>query len=228
MRVLDAGCGVGSITIGLAKVVAPGEVVGIDISEASLVTARSSAETQGLSNVRFELADVTALPFDDASFDAAFAHALLQHVESPAAALAEMRRVLRPGAIIGLADADFDSAILTPTSKSLERANEILAHTRRHPRIGKQLRQLLHEAGFVRTEAFVSANSRGNPNVTRMDGDFWARYFESVEFIAHAESSGWSNRAEMLEISAAWRSWGDHPGAFSAAFWCQAIGWAPE
>jgi hypothetical protein len=45
--------------------------------------------------------------------------------------------------------------------------------------------------------------------------------------MAHAESRGWATAAEMREIAAAWRAWGDDPGAFSAAFWCHAIGWVP-
>lgn len=226
MRLLDAGCGGGSITIGLAEAVAPGEVVGVDIDEESVTTARGAA--RAVSNVRFEQADVAALPYDDASFDAAFAHALLQHVESPAVALQELRRVLRPGGVIGVADADFDGSVIWPSNRALERSSEILSHTRRHPRIGKQLRGLLGEAGFVRTEAFVSAGARGNANTTRLDGEFWARYFEAEEFIAHAIASGWSSHDEMRKIAAAWRAWGGHPGAFSASFWCQAIGWVPD
>ena len=227
-RLIDAGCGAGSITLGLGSAVASGEVIGIDISEESLVSARALTETQGVGNVRFEKADVHALPFDDASFDAAFAHALLQHVESPKAALRELRRVLRPGGVIGVADADFDGSVLYPTNDSLQRATAILARTRRHPHIGKQLRELLHDAGFVSTEASATANFRGSANLTRLDGDFWARYFESEEFITHAESSGWASRKEILECAAAWRAWGEHPGAFSAGFWCQAIGWASK
>jgi SAM-dependent methyltransferase len=220
MRLLDAGCGAGSITIGLAKAVSPGQVTGVDIDAISLSVAHDAAS--GVSNLRFELADIAALPFDGASFDACFVHAVLQHVESPAAALAELRRVLRPGGVIGVADADFGGAIIWPSNAALVRWSEILSHTRRHPRIGKELRVLLNEAGFVRTEAFVAANARGNANLTRLDGEFWSAYFEAEEFIAHAVASGWSTREELQQIAAALRAWGENPGAFSAAFWCQA------
>jgi ubiquinone/menaquinone biosynthesis C-methylase UbiE len=77
MALLDCGCGVGSITLGLAAAVAPGEVVGVDLQPAQLERARALAAERGATNVRFEAADVYALPFSDASFDAVFAHTLL-------------------------------------------------------------------------------------------------------------------------------------------------------
>src|SRR5215212_8050002 len=62
MRVLDAGCGGGSITLGLAAAVAPGEVVGVDIEAQRLVGARRLAAERGVANVRFEPGDIYDLP----------------------------------------------------------------------------------------------------------------------------------------------------------------------
>ena len=67
MRVLDIGCGPGSITLGLARYVAPAETVGVDQSEVALDAARALAADQNVGNVRFEQANVYELPFDDAS-----------------------------------------------------------------------------------------------------------------------------------------------------------------
>jgi ubiquinone/menaquinone biosynthesis C-methylase UbiE len=61
MHVLDCGCGPGSITIGLAEVVAPGEVVGIDIEPSQITFARTHAAQQGRTNIRFEVGNVTRL-----------------------------------------------------------------------------------------------------------------------------------------------------------------------
>lgn len=226
MRLLDAGCGAGSITIGLARAVAPGEVIGIDASAERIDEARGAAATAGCENVRFEVADVCRLPFDDASFDAAFAHALLQHVEWPLDALVELRRVLRPGGIIGVADTDFDGALLAPESDALAKGGEIMARMRRHPRIGKQLRGMLHRAGFRRIIASATAGARGDGGAVKFDGEWNARYFEAEPLVAHVEARGWATRDEMGEIAAAWRAWGDDPAAFSATFWCTAVGWA--
>jgi ubiquinone/menaquinone biosynthesis C-methylase UbiE len=62
MQVLDCGCGPGSLTIDLAEHVAPGNVIGIDVEAVSLNRARDLAQSRGISNVRFEQADVYALP----------------------------------------------------------------------------------------------------------------------------------------------------------------------
>ena len=219
MRLLDLGCGSGSITNGLAAAVAPGLAVGVDIVRTAVSPLDDAHQP------RFVVADACELPFTDASFDAAFAHALLQHVESPPAVLREARRVLQDGGVIGVADADFGSAVLHPACPGLDKASEILRKMRPEPDIGRRLRELLSEAGFSRAQSSTIAYSRGSSNETALDGEFWARYFEAGPFIAHAQSQGWARREEMLEIANAWREWGQTPGAFSASLWCQAVAW---
>jgi len=72
MRVLDVGCGPGSITVGLAGVVAPAPLVGIDVDAAQVVRARDLAGEQGGMNALFGVANLYCLPFPNASFDAVF------------------------------------------------------------------------------------------------------------------------------------------------------------
>jgi ubiquinone/menaquinone biosynthesis C-methylase UbiE len=114
MELLDAGCGPGSITIGLAAVVAPSGVVGIDRQPAQVEHARSLAAERGIPNARFEVADIQQLPFPDGSFDAVFANGVLMHLPEPVRALRELRRVLRSGGVIGVRDPDFATNILAP------------------------------------------------------------------------------------------------------------------
>src|SRR5262245_42321776 len=109
MRVLDVGCGPGSITRGLAERVAPGDVVGVDLSKDTLEGARRDAAERGLDNLRYEEASVYALPFADASFDVAFAHQVLQHLSEREAAVGEMLRVLRPGGLLAIRDIDWQT-----------------------------------------------------------------------------------------------------------------------
>ena len=122
MQLLDVGCGPGSITLGLAELVAPGQIVGIDIQSALIEQARVLAAARGVAaSVRFEVADLYELPFPDESFDAVFANGVLMHLRQPVRALAELRRVLRPGGIAGVRDPDFGASLYAPTTPLLER-----------------------------------------------------------------------------------------------------------
>ena len=111
---LDLGCGPGSVTVGLARLIAPGRVVGIDTAASVLDQAREFAQREGV-DVDFQVANVYDLPFPDGSFDVVHAHQVLHHLGDPVAALGEARRVLRPGGLLAVRDADFSTFVLYPT-----------------------------------------------------------------------------------------------------------------
>ena len=92
---LDVGCGPGTITADLALLVAPGQVVGLDAAADVVARAQEHASALGLANLRFEVGDLFALGYPDTSFDVVHLHQVLQHLADPAAALIELRRVLR-------------------------------------------------------------------------------------------------------------------------------------
>ncbi len=138
-----------------------------------------------------------------------------------------MRRVLKPGGVIGVADADHDGSIIAPHDPLLERSMQVLRELRERsgggdPRIGKRLRALLHEAGFVRATASATAASDGTDEVTQRTGEWQARYLESAVG-RRAVALGLTTDDELRSMAAAWRAWGAHPGAFWARFWCEAI-----
>src|SRR5829696_6805262 len=163
MRVLDCGCGPGSVTVGLAEVVAPGEVVGIDSSQIQIERASALAHERGLHNVRFEVGDVYQLGFADASFDVVFTQALLIHLEDRLAALQEIRRVLKPGGIVGISDNDHGVMCWEPSSALLRDAHALWVRVVQHlggdPYYDRHQRRLLLDAGFMRTEGYVTAGS---------------------------------------------------------------------
>jgi ubiquinone/menaquinone biosynthesis C-methylase UbiE len=97
-HVLDVACGTGLVSLRMAATVgASGAVVGTDISGQMVEAARRIAVERHVTNVRFERADAEALPFASAAFDAAVCGLGLMYVPDPVKALAEMRRLLRPG-----------------------------------------------------------------------------------------------------------------------------------
>lgn len=102
MVVADVGAGTGYLTAGLVPFVA--RVHAIDGSPEMLAVARRNLA--GLTNVEFQEADGRSLPLPDAAVDAVFANMYLHHTPDPAAAIAEMARVLKPGGRLVIADGD--------------------------------------------------------------------------------------------------------------------------
>ncbi len=100
LRVLDIGTGTGAMLPVFAG--AAGEVVALDNSEAMLERARVLCAGEGLDNVTLCSGDLVRLPFADAHFDACHCAMALHHVADPAAAVAEMGRVVRPGGVVTL------------------------------------------------------------------------------------------------------------------------------
>lgn len=97
--------GPGAIALGFAEILSPGEVVGLDTSAYHVEAARHAAQERGIRNARFDVGDIYHLPFPNGTFDAAFSSAVLQYLHDPIAALQEMRRVLKPGGIVGVRNA---------------------------------------------------------------------------------------------------------------------------
>jgi SAM-dependent methyltransferase len=229
MRVLDAGCGPGSITVGLAPRVLPGDAVGIDQDRGAIEAARQLAESLALGNVRFEEAGIYALPFDDQVFDAVFMHAVVQHLHDPAAALRELHRVMRPGAVIGIGDADLSMDMLHPATPGMVRSMQLFADVRRAdggtPDAGRRLRELLQLAGFTRCTATARSIADGTPDGVARVGDRWAAYFSADPLIERVAEAGLGSRAELLQIASDWRAWSSNASAVCAAFWFEAVGW---
>ena len=227
-RLLDGGGGPGSITLGLAAAVAPGEVVGLDLRPEPLAQARAAAAQRGVPNVRFEVGSAYALPFPDASFDAAFAHQVLIHLREPVRALTEVRRVLRPGGGGGVRDVDFGATLHFPLTPRVEQARplrcRILEHNGGNPWLGRTHRRLLRAAGFARSEAGATAQSAGPPDETRRAAALMQAVWQGAGATALAE--GWAAPGALDALPAALDAWAAQPDAFWTAVSCHAGGWA--
>lgn len=237
MRLLDCGCGPGSITVGLADAVSPGEAVGIDHREGDLERGRALAQERNVVNVRFQAASIYELPFSDGFFDVAFANSVLQHLGDPLAALKEMRRVLKPGGVVGIADPAWHRVIRYPTNSVLDAWDSLLPRTMAHnggsPSYAPSQRALLREAGFARTEAQARAAGMGGEtgsaagtleNLRQSARAACALLRGMVEPVALGQ--GWASQEELDAMAEALMAWGEHPDAFRMLPICSAIGWA--
>jgi SAM-dependent methyltransferase len=233
MRLLDCGCGPGSITVDLARTVAPGEVIGIDLREDALAHGRALAIERGIANLTFEAASVYQLPYPDGAFNAAFACAVLQHLAAPIAALREMRRVLTPGGVIGIVDGSATITFRYPTNSLLDKWDRLRALEREHnagrPSDALRLRALLREAGFARTQASGDMVTEAGPpagslkETRRVAQNHLIRLRGVLGELAIAQ--GWTTKQELEQIADALITWGDAADAFYARPVFMAIGW---
>lgn len=102
-RVLEVGCASGFTSCMIAKEYGC-QVTGIDISEVLISKAQDRSNRMGLTNVRFQVADATRLPFDDDSFDAVFGVALVALIPMKQEVLQELKRITKPEGRIGTLD----------------------------------------------------------------------------------------------------------------------------
>jgi SAM-dependent methyltransferase len=212
-RVLDVGCGPGTITADLAARVPSGQVVGIDAASDVLDLARQEASRRGQANVRFETGNVYQLGFEDGTFDVVHAHQVLQHLSDPVAALAEMRRVCRPGGLVAARDGDYGGFLWFPSDPELYEWQALYRNVARalggEPDAGRHLLSWARAAGFSSIEASGSAWCYTGPDDRPWWGDSWARRLTESPFGDRAVEHGLATRADLERLAQAWRRWAD-------------------
>jgi len=217
--VLDVGCGPGNLTVDLARYVAPGTVIGVDNVGAIVERARSEIPAT-LDNVEFLQGDVYGLPFDDDKFDIVHAHQVLQHVDDPVAALAEMGRVGRPGGIVAARDAVFSTMTWYPADDRLERwrmlYRDVAVGNGGEPDAGRSLLRWAHQAGFVDVEASASVWCFATPSERRWWGSLWADRTTGSSFADQAIERGVASLPELEDVAGGWIDWAnDDDGWFA-------------
>lgn len=211
--VLDVGCGPGTITLGIAAAVAPGTVTGVDQGGEQLGIARTEAARRGLGNVRFEPGSCYAIPLPDASVDRVFANALMEHLAEPERAVAEMRRVLRPGGVAGLCSPDWGGFLLSPASPEVDAAvsayRELQEGNGGDPLAGRRIGGYLTAQGFtgVRTDAR------------------YERYADSGHIAGYLADQ--LDDADPGGHGEALRAWARDPAAMFAQAWVSAVAVRP-
>jgi SAM-dependent methyltransferase len=226
MALLDVGCGLGSITLGLAEAVAPGRVVGIDLNEDAIVKAQASAEERGVVNLTFRVGNCYELPFEDSSFDAVFAHMVFMHLSDPGKAAAEAYRVLKPSGVFAVADRAEQGDLRGNSNPTIERAWEIFMqwHASRGSdlRFGTQLPSVLNAGGFKDISSVPGYTSTFKETI----GQFGA-FFASETVTGPALERGWATKSELEEIRSAIEGFGSDPRSLWGLAHIAALGWKP-
>ena len=231
MSVLDCGCGPGTITIGLAEAVAPGQVLGMDIDPARVESASETAAKQGVSNVTFEVGDFHALRHADESYDAVFESAVLMHLAEPLEAAREVYRVLKPGGVFGARDRHLDGDTVTNLSaevwETIDLRVKYLELQGADLRFGRRLPAVLREAGFLIVDIIPSVEAGDSPEDRRLWGERMSRFLHQPDLIKLAAAKGWANVERLEQLDFAYTAWARDPNTVFAPTHLGVVGLKP-
>ena len=229
MRLLDVGCGPGNISVGLASAVAPGEFHGIDMKESQVELAITATNDGGHSNARFQVADALYLPFPDNHFDAVHCHLFLMHVPDTMAVLAEIKRVLKEGGILGAREQIYEKNFFEPDIGHLNKiwamVSGVMDANGGHPDIGKELRARFSDSGFVNVVATGALETWGSPSETATLAEYVWNLDGTV--VAQAISHGIVTKDEWDALREATEVWKEDSAAFAAFSWGECLGRKP-
>ncbi|KAL4887759.1 S-adenosyl-L-methionine-dependent methyltransferase [Aspergillus ambiguus] len=209
MKVLDVGCGPGSITMDLAKKVPEGHVTGIDYVDEPLKIARLRAAQQGITNIDFHTGDIYRLDFPASTFDLVHAHQVLQHIADPVRALKEMRRVVKPGGIVAVRESA--SCVWYPESQGIHDYHKLSACVSKdkggHPHPGSHIHLWARDAGFELRNIRRTTGSWcfSTPEEREYWGGSIAERVVSSGFAKILVEEGYCTADDLHELEQAWR-----------------------
>ena len=213
-RVLDVGCGPGTITAEFVDAVSPGRVVGVDAAADVIAAANATLEPTS-PRATFVVGDTYGLEFPEASFDVVHAHQVLQHLADPVRALREWRRVCAPGGVVAARDADYAAMAWYPRVPLLDRWMELYQLAARanlgEPDAGRQLHVWARQAEFTDVATTASVWCFASPADRAWWGLMWADRIVSSAIAGQLIAAGHSDEAELHTISRAWTAWTEHP-----------------
>ncbi|MFA4841367.1 MAG: class I SAM-dependent methyltransferase [Agrococcus sp.] len=208
MRVLDVGCGPGSISIDLARRVGRGgSVVGIDMSAEVVEIARRAAKEAGVSNLQFRVGDAYD-PAPGERFDIVHAHQVLQHLGDPVGALTAWRKV---GGLVAARDVIYSATTIHPLTPELVRWRELVLALQTanggDGDAGAKLKAWARAAGFAQVETDVETWCFESARGRAFWGGQWQERALHSAFADGTERHGLADAREREAISTAWAAW---------------------
>mmetsp|Transcript_26347 Transcript_26347/g.51526 ORF Transcript_26347/g.51526 Transcript_26347/m.51526 type:complete len:294 (-) Transcript_26347:245-1126(-) len=220
MKLLDVGCGPGSITADFASIVGrSGSVIAIDSAKGILEDARRALAARGFEDgVVVEVGDVYDLKYDDDSFDVVHAHQVLQHLSDPVAALKEMRRVCKTDGIVACRDADYAAMFWYPRVPKMEEWQTLYRTLSKEkngePDAGRMVFSWARKAGFSSVEASSDTWCYATDETRKWWGGLWADRILKTAIARQALAGGHATQTELEEMSNAWKEWSEDPDAW--------------
>ena len=221
-RILDVGCGTGHLAFAVARRTGAGEIRGVDLAPPYIEHARRHNQD---ARIAFDVGDACALPYPAQGFDRVLSLLVLHFVPEPGRAIGEMRRVAKPGAVVGAAVWDargglisnrmfFDTAAVLDPEAGARRARN---YTRPLTRPG-ELAKAWREAGFERVEETTLA--------IRMEfasfADYWGPYEgkdgPGAEYVATLDADACARLKEAVQ-AAYLDGEADGPRSYAALAW---------
>jgi len=228
MKVLDCGCGPGTISVGLAKAVAPGDLHGVDIEASQIAMAQAAAQAGGHGNARFQVSDATNLPFADNTFDVVHCHAVLMHVLNLDQVLAEVKRVLKPDGLLSARESVLEAYVFEPDPQGLLKQTtdtfaKLLTTNGGHPHLGKALKSVLLEAGFRTVRATASFEPFSKEEDRIFLQGFIRNWFFAPKMKDPTIQYGLATENDFAAWGEALDAWRADPGGFAAFAWGEVI-----
>jgi SAM-dependent methyltransferase len=236
MSLLDVGCGPGTITADLARLVAPGLVTAIDPSPEAVEAARRAIERGGAPAVDVAVGDVYSWgreavddnrdddpvsgtagggpshrDRDDRRYDVVHAHQVLQHVPDPVLALHRMRSMLTDGGLVAARDGDYAAFTWYPAVPALDDWLALYRGLARRsggePDAGRRLLSWARAAGFTDVTASASAWCYASAESRAWWGGMWADRIVASSIAEQAVATGEATVADLQRIRAGWQEW---------------------
>lgn len=225
-KILDIGCGPGTITTSLAAYVPEGSIIGTDYSAQVVAEAQkrlnslrsestSDKERSAADRCSFQVASIFDLPYADDTFDVVYCHQVLLHLPEAVKALKEMRRVCKPGGIVAAREADFTTSVLYPRTETfdlwLATATAIYRSIGSEPDAGRRLVRWALDAGYQGGPehiTFTSSNQAygGQPHA-KFWGEMWAQRVAAEGWKKQALDTGMVSEDQVKSIERDWQEW---------------------
>ncbi len=219
MKILDIGCGPGTITVDLAGYVPQGHITGLERVGDVLTQARALAKEKGVTNIDFVEGDANALDYPDGTFDVVVCHQVLQHVQDPVGILKEMKRVAKIGGIVAARDSDYGSFVWYPDVDGMEDwrslYRKVAAANGGEPNAGRMVHVWARKAGFLVGDIKSSSSTwcySTREEIAWWSG-LWAERTVASSFAKTAIDGKLATNADLEKIAEVWRKWGEQEDA---------------